>query len=212
MSNLLNKEIMDTIDQVACRWDQADTRILRNVFPLLAMGRPVTVDSIAEISNSNHDAVEEALRLGRAQRNQSGHVVGLSGFGLGPTMHRIEVDGVVLFGCCALFSLMIPSLVAQMIKIESVDPVTRQLVRLIAHPDGRVETDPIDAAASLVTAELVALNADIGASFCRHIYFFTSLESTQKFASENANRRAVTIQELVRAAQHLVKRAWENDF
>jgi len=209
MSNQLSQAILNTIDSVAARWDQADTRLLRNVFPLLAKGQPVTVTSIVSACGENQEIVKETLRLGRAQRDQFGSVVGLSGFGLGPTTHRIEVDGVVLFGCCALFSLMIPSLVAQEVKIESVDPITRQLVRLTARPDGFVKADPIDAAGSFVTAEQEALDADIGASFCSHINYFVSPESARKFVLENDNRQIVSIRELMTAARHLVRRVWE---
>lgn len=209
MSNQLSQTILNTIDLVAARWSQANTNILRNVFPLLAKGQPVTVTSIASACGEYQETIKETLRLGQAQCDQYGRVVGLSGFGLGPTRHRIEIDGVVLYGCCAMFSLMIPSLVAQEVKIESVDPITRQLVRLKVRPDGFVRADPANAAGSMVTADQEALNRDIGAAFCSHINYFVSPESAQKFVKGIDNRQTATIDELVCGARYLVNRVWD---
>jgi hypothetical protein len=117
--------VSETIGHLAARWVHADKRILQEVFPLLAEGRPVPVERIVAAAGAAPSSVEEALESGRAGRDTEGRVVELSGLMLGPTMHRVMIGDKALFCCCALLAQLVPTLLERPVTVESVDPVSR---------------------------------------------------------------------------------------
>ena len=91
-----------TIEHLANRWAVADKQILCQDFPLLAEGRPIQIEEIAEKAGTSVTLVQKALTDGRAGLDAAGRVIELSGLMLPPSLRRVEVDGVALFSCCAL--------------------------------------------------------------------------------------------------------------
>jgi hypothetical protein len=203
------KTVSETIGHLAARWAGADKRILRQVFPLLAEGRPVPVTRISEATGSTAPAVEAALNLGRAGRDVEGRVVELSGLMLSPTMHRVMIGDAALFSCCALLAELVPALIGRPVTVESIDPVSRRLVRLDITPEGVARVRPEEAVGSFVRPEAGAMAADVGANFCRHVHHFASFDSAKAFVAADDRRFAVTIGELYEAAQMLHREAWE---
>ena len=87
---------------------------------------------IMELSGFSPDAVEEALQLGRTERDSRGDVIELFGVMLAPTLHRMEVDERVLFSCCPLVAHTVPRLIDKGITLfldGKYDMVTNVLVR-----------------------------------------------------------------------------------
>ena len=166
--------VSETVSHLAARWAQADKRILREVFPLLAEGRPVPVERIVAAAGATRSSVEEALESGRAGRDAEGRVVELSGLMLGPTMHRVEIGNIALFSCCALLAQLVPALLERPVRVESVDPVSRGLVVLDITPEGVTALEPREAVGSFVVTAPNAIAGDVGANFCRHVHHFTS--------------------------------------
>lgn len=196
-----------TIGHLAARWAGADKRILRPVFALLAAGSPVTVERIAAASGDSKERVEQALAAGRAGRDPDGRVVELSGMSLKPTMHRLMIDGVALFGCCALLSHLTTFLLDRPVSIESIDPLTRRIVRLTVSPQEAI-ADTAGAVGTLVAADAASMAASIGAAFCTHVRHFSSRQSADEFAAADPRRCVVQIAELHAAAQSLYRAAW----
>jgi hypothetical protein len=204
------QEIMrDTLEQLAARWAAADKRILRPVFPLLAAGQPVPVLRIAEMAGASPSEVERALERGRAGRDGEGRVVELSGLTLGPTLHRLEIAEAVLFSCCALLAHLVPWLLGQPIKMESVDPVTRRLVKLTVAPGAISAVEPPGAMSSFVRTAPGDMTGDVGASFCRHVHHFVSADAADAFVAADDRRYAITLADLHEAAHSLYRAAWE---
>lgn len=198
----------ETVGHLAARWAGAEKRLLRPVFPLLAEGHPVPVPLIAGVAGSTPATVEEALKLGRAGFDAKGQVVELSGLMLDATLHRVEIGDVALFSCCALLSHLVPQLLERAVRVESVDPVSRRLVRLVITGQGITEAEPAGAVASLVVTEATEMAGDIGTYFCRHVHHFVSSESAREFVAAEPRRYMLAIEELHEAARLLYREAW----
>ena len=98
-----------TLRLLASRWGSAGP--LLPGFPLLAKGWPVSIEEIAKAASTEVGQVEKAVNAARCERDAQGGLVDLYGMTLTPTVHRLEIDGKVLFSCCALWAHVIPKLV-----------------------------------------------------------------------------------------------------
>lgn len=154
--------------------------------------------------------VEAALALGRAELDVEGRVVELSGLMLSPTMHRVLIGDVALFGCCALLAELVPSLTGRSVVVESIDPVNRHVVRLVINPEGINAVEPEEAVGSFVLTDVREVAADVSANFCRHVYHFTSRASANEFVAADQRRYVLPIGDLNGAAQMLYRQAWAN--
>ncbi len=200
--------VSHTIGHLAARWAKADKRILRQVFPLLAEGQPVPVARISEVTGSTPSMVETALESGRAERDAEGRVVELSGLMLSPTMHRVMIGDVALFSCCALLAELVPALIDRPVSVESIDPVSRRVVRLVITPEGVAEVEPERAVGSFVLTEADGMRTNVSTNFCRHVHHFASSDSAKAFVAADHRRYAIAIGDLYDAAQMLYREAW----
>jgi hypothetical protein len=203
-----SRAISDTIDHLAARWGQADKQILRQVFPLLTQGQPVPVARIGEAAGVGIQVVEAALALGRAGRDSAGRVIELSGLMLSPTFHRVQISDVALFSCCALLAQLVPALIDRPVTVESVDPVSRRIVRLAISPEGVTSLEPSGAVASFVLTAAHAVAEDVSANFCCHVRHFASPDSASTFVAADSRRYMLEISELHEAVQKLFREAW----
>lgn len=208
MEDSHRKAVSQTISHLAARWADADKRILRQVFPLLAKGQPVSVGRIAEAAGTETPIVEAALEHGRAGRDVDGQVIELSGLMLAPTMHRVEIGEVALFSCCALLAQLVPALIGRPVTVESIDPVSRRVVRLAIAARTVTAVQPRQAVATLVVTEPRGVAEDVCASFCCHVHHFVSSDSASIFAAADRRRYVLGIGELHEAAQSLYREAW----
>lgn len=200
--------VLQTVRHLALRWEHADKQILRFVFRLLAEGKPVTAARIAGVVGAAPGAVEKALELARAGRDANEQVVELSGLTLNPTMHRLQIGDKVLFGCCALLAQLAALLVKETVRIDSVDPVSRRVVRLDVGPQGVGGIDPPEAMASFVVTDAASIAQDVGSAFCRHVNYFVSYDAAVEFAGASRQRYVLTIAELHEGARRLYEEAW----
>lgn len=139
-----------TIELLAVRWGSAGP--LLPGFALLAQGKPVPVEEIAEASGIEIESVERAVSAARCERDPQGRLIDLYGMALAPAPHRIEIRDKTLFSCCALWAHVIPKLVDTTVQVESVDPMRKELVRLSVSPSGVESVDHPGAAATLAVA------------------------------------------------------------
>ncbi|UCH11295.1 MAG: hypothetical protein JSU61_05240, partial [Fidelibacterota bacterium] len=190
------------------RWEQADKSILRAIFPLLASGDPVTVERIARATGAEVAVIQTALQVGRADRNSKGWVTELFGITTLPTTHRVEIKGVVLYSCCALVAQMVPMLVDQPARIETVDPISRRLVRVELSPTRLVGIEPPQAWGTLVRTELEAMQLNVGEAFCNHIHNFSSQKTAEQFAGQDERRYILKMEEFHDVARQLTRAIW----
>jgi len=190
-----------TIRILASRW--ADAGLLLPAFPLLASGRPLGIDEIAEASGVNVDRVTQVLENARCERDDDGRLIDLFGMTLSPTLHRLTIDGSVLFSCCALWAHVIPKLVDRAVDVESVDPSSRELVQLSLSPGGIERAEPAGATATMAIASQEAVDMDVCGAFCCHVRHFVSPESAGRFAKRSRARYAVDLATLDRMADQL---------
>ncbi len=190
-----------TIRCLAERWSGAG--LLLPGFPLLARGEPLTVRQIANAAGVNDREVQEALGKARCAFNERGRLVDLFGMTLAPTYHRLEIDGKSVFSCCALWAHVIPKLVDREVLVESVDPQSRELVRLEIAP-GKVQfVNPGAALATMASADAASIEQGVGAAFCRHVRHFASSDSANTFAAASPSCRVVDVDELHEIAGRL---------
>jgi hypothetical protein len=201
--------IAGTIKHLESRWEQADKPILRAVFPLLAAGIPVTVDQISEATGAEAAVIELALQSGRTDRGTRGEVTELFGITTTPTAHRIEIKGVVLYSCCALVAQMVPMLVNMPAHIETLDPISRRLVRIDLTPARLVGLDPPEAWGTFVRTESKTVHENVGEAFCSHIHNFTSRTTAEQFAQLDKRRYLLDMVTFHDVAQQLTQAVWE---
>lgn len=195
-----------TIDLLASRWGSAGP--LLAAFPLLAQGRPVSVAGVVEATGTSAADVRHAVDTARCERDAQGRLVDLYGMTLAPTVHRLSIDGKILFSCCALWAHVIPKLVDSPIEVESVDPIRRELVRLSLSPSGVEASDTADATATLAVATPEAIAADVCDAFCCQVRHFVTRESANAFAATRPTCQVVDLAEFQEAADQLYRSIW----
>ena len=76
-----------TIEHISLRWQQTNKILLRQLFPLLAQGRPVSPTQLAQIAGIDVPTVEQVLIEGHTDRDMQGNVIELFGISQTPTLH-----------------------------------------------------------------------------------------------------------------------------
>ena len=196
-----SSDFTSTIRILANRWAAAG--LLLPAFPLLARGQPLGVDEIAEASGVNVDRVTQVLENARCERDDDGRLIDLFGMTLSSTLHRLTIDGKVLFSCCALWAHVIPKLVGRLVQVDSVDPSSRESVQLSLSPDGIEGASPAGAAATMAIASQEAVDADVCAAFCCHVRHLVSRENAERFAARSRARHVVDLVTLDNMADQL---------
>ena len=195
-----------TLEILADRWESAGPLLAG--FPLLAEGRPVSVEEIANAAGVEISQVEEAVDVARCERDAQGRLIDLYGLTLTPTRHRLEIGRKVLFSCCALWAQVIPKLVGARVRVESVDPLRQELVRLSISPAGLESADPPAAAATLVTTSQEDVDRDVCSAWCCQVCYFVSHESAEEFAAERPTCYAVALPDFQQAADFFHQAIW----
>lgn len=195
-----------TIDLLADRWGDAGP--LLQGFPLLARGKPLAIEEIAEAAGINVKGVERAVDAARCERDAEGRLIDLYGLTLTPTPHRLEIDKKILFSCCALWAHVVPKLVKATVQVESIDPIRREVVRLSVSPAGVESVDPAESAATLAAATEEAIAANVYEAFCFQVRHFISRESADEFSRALPSCHSVDLSEIQEAADLLHDAIW----
>jgi len=127
---------------------------------------------------------------------------------LSPTLHRIDVGGVMLFSCCALLAHLTPLLLGRAVRLESVDPQNRGIIRCDLDPSGLVSYIPTDAVGSFVETDEGMLAIDVSTNFCSHVHHFTDRRSAEVYVHADPRRYVLEISQLRAAAEELYRAAW----
>ncbi len=146
----------------------------------LARGRAVTPEQLGRALNvSQADA--EAL-LGRPSirsfmyRDAQDQLVGFGGLTIVPMHHKLGVAGRTLWTWC----------LGLRAEVESPDPETGRLVRLVVAPNQVENVDPEGTVVSFVMPDTLDQSAaTVIASFCHFIFFFESRDSGERWVAKH---------------------------
>lgn len=201
-------ESQTTIEHIVSRWADRDRRSLVKLFPLLAQGRPVPTDSLPSAVGIEPGMTEPFLSQARCDRDDDGNVVELFGVSLSPSGHRVLVGDVVLFSCCAAVAHMVPMLLGEAGRIESLDPTCNRLVAIEASSTALLSAKPAGAVASFVRTTQEGILSDVRSAFCTHVRHFTSREGAESFCARDPRRYVLSIEQLHAIALELNRRIW----
>ena len=91
-------------------------------------------------------------------------------------------------------TLFIPQVIAQTARVESRDPVTKEIIKLTVTPnDGIMNVSPSEAVVSFMIPDTECVEADVIKSFCNYVHFFESKESAEKWISESEKKEELLI-------------------
>jgi alkylmercury lyase len=185
----------DDLSQAACRLfpavppveQRAGLVLLRE----LARGEPVAVAQLARALGVPVETAQVLLTDSAmspfGHKDEEGRIQGFYGLSVTPTHHQLTINGRTLWAWCALDTLLYPELFHASAVIETRDPETGELVRLMVSPD-RIETaEPAGVVASIRRPEGwdATSAARIIASFCHFHFFFASRESGERWVAKH---------------------------
>lgn len=151
---------------------------------LLAAGRPVTVDDLAEATGHSQAEVRDGLEaLSDTEYDDHDRVVG-HGLTLRETPHRFTVDGQQLYTWCALDTLIFPTVLDRAATVVSPTPGSGELVSLTVHPHAGVTAlDPTTAVVSVLVP--TDTRAGVRAAFCNQVHFFATPAAAHDWLTEH---------------------------
>ena len=174
------------------------SRVLLNVWQLIAKGQSVTPEQLGKISSKykmTMDEVNSVLRKA-SEYDEDGNILGVFGLSQKEHPHRFQVKGYALSTdrfqvdlrlstWCAWDSLFLPTLLKETAKVESSCPQTDEMIRLTVTPEKVEQFEPADAVLSIVlpkpNKEGPRSAWEIWMIFCNHVFFFSHAEALKKW-------------------------------
>ena len=190
-----------------------DQTFARQIYRLLADGKPVSRQQLAASLGMTSEAVTEALD-GLPQRyigfDDQGRVLEFGGFGPDPTRNVFKVRGHTLYAWCAWDALFIPPILDETAEVESPCPVTRETIRLTVTPKGVTEVQPATAVMTFAIPGMEAFPDPEKFSFMKTVSFFSLPEAVSKWVSENPGPVVISLEEGF-ALGRTIRRIWFKD-
>ena len=114
-------------------------------------------------------------------------MLGFGGLAAAQMQHRFEVEGRTLWTWCAWDSLFIPEILGKPARIESRDPQSGGIVRLVVSPDRVESVEPKGAVVSFLLPDghFRTSAANVMAQFCHFVFFFTSRASGERWMAKH---------------------------
>jgi alkylmercury lyase len=138
-------------------------------------------------------------------------MLGFGGLAVTPMHHRMEVDGRTLWTWCAWDTLFIPGILGNPARIESPDPATGEVVRLVATPREIESAEPQGTVVSFLlpgAREFDTSAANLMAKFCHFVFFFTSGASGERWVNEHPGTFLYSLDEAFTLAKRLNARSF----
>ncbi len=168
-----------------------------SIYRLLARGEPVRREQLAAALNRRSSEVWETLSSWPSliQWDDKRRVVGFAGLTLEPTRHQLTMNGVTLFAWCAWDTLFIPKILGVTANVESTCPETGRVISLTVSASGITHAEPSGVVMSLPHTPLAAMNENVRANFCRHVFFFSSMEDGTAWTSRQPETIVLSLEE-----------------
>jgi len=189
-------EIVKTLHEAGMppQFDADQSRVLLEVWQLVANGQSVTPEQLNEIGSKHKISLDEANSFisGAAEYDDDGNIVGIFGLSQKKHPHRFRLRGYSMSTAtfhvharlstwCAWDSLFLPSLLKETAEVESTCPQTKDNIRLRISPERVEQYEPANAVLSLVlpkpTKGGTKSAGEIWELFCHHVFFFSSAEA-----------------------------------
>lgn len=163
---------------------ESQARIGIGLFRMLAEGKPVSLERLAEQLSLPADEVSTMLAtLPLVFHDDEGRIVAFWGLGLGKTRHRVEVDGRTLYAWCLPDTLYFPRVLGKSVHVRSMSPAGHEF-SLLVRPDGVENVSPEGGVVSFVQLEGKQFDDNVINNFCHYQYLFTSEEEGYRWAEE----------------------------
>lgn len=157
-----------------CHPSRREQRVAISLYRLLAEGRPVPPERLAERAEVDAEELTRLLESWPGVYSAEAGVVGFWGLALDQMPHRLHVDGRKLRAWCAWDTLFLPELIGKPAAVASSCPTTGETVSLEVIPGTGVRgVSPPDAVMSLLRREQ-PFDAETITSFCHFVHFFAS--------------------------------------
>jgi alkylmercury lyase len=157
----------------------------------LAKGQAVDADQLARALGVPPAEARALLARDSIQAfvypDDQGRVLGFGGLAAQQMQHRFEVEGHILWTWCAWDSLFIPEILGKTARIESRDPESGGIVRLVVSPDRVESAEPTDAVVSFLLPDghFRTSATNVMAQFCHFVFFFTSRASGERWVAKH---------------------------
>lgn len=158
---------------------------------LLLEGKPVSPDSIAAKLHLTEKEVADLIE--GAELDQEGKIVGY-GLSIVPTPHSYQIDGRQFYVWCAFDAIMFPFLHQNIVKIESLDPISGEKIRLTSTPEGVQNVNPVTTVVSYVSG--ISSPENIRSKFCNLTHFFTSEVTASEYVAKHPGLVIVPIEQV----------------
>jgi alkylmercury lyase len=183
------------------RLDEAEERIARTLYRLLARGAPVSREALADAARADPASVAVALDSWHGiHRDASGAVTGFWGLTLAATPHRLHIAGRTLHAWCAWDTLFLPALLDSTADVESICPASGATLRLVVTP-AEIRAAPTEAVMSFVTPERAQIQEDVVRHMCRFVRFFASARDAGDWLERHPGTFLVSLTEAWRLAR-----------
>lgn len=173
-------------------------------FQALAEGQPVSAQRLATdlgLPVEQTAAMLEQLGQTGGEVDSEGRLQGVV-LTLNPTPHRFRVQGNDLYAWCALDTLFLPAYLEETAQVESVCPVTGELIRLTVTSTGVAAYSPDSTVVSVVDPSSVSRSArGPQSAACSQMHFFSSREAAERWQADHPGVALCTVEEAYRVAQ-----------
>ncbi len=195
MPQMTIDQLTETLIAAAPNLGTSQRKIARAVYHYLALGEPVRDEALAEATGLSSNEVRSTLdALNGVYRDESDGIIGFWGLSLVEMPHRIEVNDVNLYAWCAWDTLFLPDTLAAVAHVESHDPASGETIALTVTPEGVNERSHPGIAVSFLIPN-GPFDADVIASFCHYVHFFTSTENAARWMNPHDDVMAVSLDE-----------------
>ncbi len=182
---------------------EAELRLQVVALQFLSKGEPVSPESLVEAWGMPiehvHAIFEQASALGTLQLDDSGNMVGTA-ISLVPSSHKFQIDGKNLYAWCAYDAIYAPGVIGKNAIIDSVDPISNELIRIKVSPEGVTESEPKEIFATVVGMEADA-RGGAESPRCNQMQFFVSEENASRWATDYSGVSIMTVDQLFDVAR-----------
>jgi alkylmercury lyase len=166
--------------------DADDRRLSLALYRRLAEGAPVALPALAaELAMPRAEVERRLAAWPGVYYDDERRVVGYWGLTITPMTHRLRVDGRELYAWCAWDTLFLPALLGRTIAVGSVCRASGDPVRLNVGPRGVESAEPERIAVSFLVPDTDAVRADVIASFCHYVHFFSSADGARPWLAQH---------------------------
>ena len=170
-------------------------QISSKIYNLLSEGNPVSIEDVANSLGMNNVRVKSITdEWSGIYYNDDGNIIGYWGLAVEKMGHRFKLDDKTLYTWCAWDTLFIPQIIRKTAKIESRDPLTKEVITLtVAHDGGISAIEPSDAVISFMIPNTEKVRSDVIKNFCHYVHFFESRNSAEEWISQSDKKDEILI-------------------